>query len=170
LANPRWIAKRSPAHNSRFSMQAFAIHASIACSYSSYRHHCIRGRPIQVRLSARLGVSIEHPTAGRRTTACRFIQPSASQIVRITSEEEESILSASPSNQVSEAEVRDAPTESAWKDCMTCANSGFVPCRRCNATGLIQRKDAANVFYCPDCVGHKKLRCNACGGKCYMCD
>lgn len=61
-------------------------------------------------------------------------------------------------------------SESPWMDCTTCNNSGFVPCRTCGATGMVKRSSSPNMFYCPDCVGHKKLRCPACGGKCYMCE
>lgn len=54
--------------------------------------------------------------------------------------------------------------------CETCDDTGFVPCSTCNAQGHIRNPRSTNVFYCPDCVGHKKLRCPACGGKCYMCE
>lgn len=56
------------------------------------------------------------------------------------------------------------------QNCSTCNNSGFVPCSKCDAQGVIRNQRSVNVFYCPDCVGHKKLRCHACGGKCYMCE
>ncbi len=56
------------------------------------------------------------------------------------------------------------------EDCTTCESSGFVPCNHCNATGVVKNPNSVNVFYCPKCVGHRKLRCPACGGKCYMCD
>lgn len=54
--------------------------------------------------------------------------------------------------------------------CTTCDRTGFVPCTNCNATGVVKSPNSVNVFYCSKCVGHKKLRCPACGGKCYMCD
>lgn len=55
-------------------------------------------------------------------------------------------------------------------DCTTCHNSGFVPCTKCGAEGVVRNERSGNVFYCAQCVGHKKLRCPACGGKCYMCE
>lgn len=54
--------------------------------------------------------------------------------------------------------------------CDTCATTGFVPCKKCDGAGVIKNPRSSNVFFCPDCVGHKKLRCPACGGKCYMCE
>lgn len=56
------------------------------------------------------------------------------------------------------------------EECDTCKNSGFVPCGTCGGDGYVKNPRSINVFYCPDCVGHKKLRCPACGGKCYMCE
>lgn len=61
-------------------------------------------------------------------------------------------------------------TESPWLTCDVCRSTGFVPCRVCDASGMVQRPNSSNVFFCPQCVGHKKLRCPACGGKCYMCE
>lgn len=55
-------------------------------------------------------------------------------------------------------------------DCTMCMNSGFVGCSTCQSKGAIRNERSGNVFYCPDCVGHKKLRCPSCGGKCYMCE
>jgi hypothetical protein len=74
--------------------------------------------------------------------------------VRLDEEEEKAVVQ------------EDAP----WLTCGVCENSGFVPCRKCGATGMIRRADAVNVFYCGDCVGHKKIRCPSCGGRCYMCE
>lgn len=65
-----------------------------------------------------------------------------------------------------ETEKHDAPF---LENCPTCHNTGFVPCPKCNAEGFVRNSRSVNVFYCPDCVGHKKLRCPTCGGKCYMC-
>ena len=61
------------------------------------------------------------------------------------------------------------PDEPFLKHCATCANTGFVPCAACDAQGVVRNERSGNVFYCRECVGHKKLRCPACGGKCYMC-
>lgn len=61
------------------------------------------------------------------------------------------------------------PRETPWF-CKTCRNTGFVPCRACGASGIVKRAHAANVFFCDDCCGKKKLRCPECGGKCYMCE
>lgn len=63
-----------------------------------------------------------------------------------------------------------SPDPPFLNDCQTCNNTGFVPCSKCNAEGLIRNPRSVNVFYCPDCVGYKKLRCPTCGGKCYLCD
>lgn len=62
------------------------------------------------------------------------------------------------------------PDPKFLEDCQTCQNSGFVPCSKCEAKGYIRNPRSPNVFYCPDCVGHAKLRCPTCGGKCYMCE
>lgn len=56
------------------------------------------------------------------------------------------------------------------EECDTCSNTGFIPCPKCDAKGYIKNPRSVNVFYCPDCVGHRKLRCPTCGGKCYMCE
>lgn len=56
------------------------------------------------------------------------------------------------------------------ESCDTCRNSGFVPCKDCNSLGYVRREGQTNVFYCMSCVGHGKVRCPSCGGKCYMCD
>lgn len=72
----------------------------------------------------------------------------------------------SPAHQVVDADAEESP----WMNCDVCFNTGFVSCRACDATGVIQRSNAPNVFFCPECVGHKKLRCPTCGGKCYMCE
>lgn len=61
------------------------------------------------------------------------------------------------------------PDRPFLESCATCDNTGFVPCSTCIGQGVVQNKRSVNVFYCPDCVGHKKVRCPACGGKCYMC-
>lgn len=55
------------------------------------------------------------------------------------------------------------------EDCDVCKSTGFVPCSKCGAEGFIRNPRSKNAFYCPVCVGHKKVRCPSCGGKCYMC-
>lgn len=55
------------------------------------------------------------------------------------------------------------------EDCNVCKSTGFVPCSKCDAEGFIRNPRSKNAFYCPVCVGHKKVRCPSCGGKCYMC-
>lgn len=55
------------------------------------------------------------------------------------------------------------------EDCGVCKSTGFVPCSKCDAEGFIRNPRSKNAFYCPVCVGHKKVRCPSCGGKCYMC-
>lgn len=56
------------------------------------------------------------------------------------------------------------------ENCEACNNSGFVACATCDSQGVVRNERSGNVFFCPDCVGHKKLRCPSCGGKCYMCE
>jgi len=51
--------------------------------------------------------------------------------------------------------------------CEGCGDSGFVPCSRCEGSGKIQGE--IYVDFCDICVGHGKVRCPVCGGKCYMC-
>lgn len=58
--------------------------------------------------------------------------------------------------------------------CDVCKGSGFVPCGECGGKGAVTRTSPDGRYsmavICPTCVGYKKLRCEACGGKCYMCD
>jgi hypothetical protein len=72
-------------------------------------------------------------------------------------------------NELESSESIEEKLDAPWLTCDVCENTGFVPCKTCGATGMIRRGDAVNVFYCGDCVGHKKLRCPVCGGRCYMC-
>lgn len=75
---------------------------------------------------------------------------------------------SSPSGLVDELPLGDDPE--FLPACETCQTTGFVPCKNCDATGVVKNERSSNVFFCPICVGHKKLRCPACGGKCYMCE
>lgn len=77
------------------------------------------------------------------------------------------VLDSSNLNQVPELEGPDPPF---LENCETCHNTGFVICTTCKGQGHLKNPRSVNVFYCPDCVGHKKLRCPTCGGKCYMCE
>jgi hypothetical protein len=67
------------------------------------------------------------------------------------------------------AEIQDTP----WM-CSVCHNTGFIPCRKCGASGVLRTGKSVNVFFCQDCTGKKKLPCpeppEGCGGKCYMCE
>lgn len=65
--------------------------------------------------------------------------------------------------------AKDGPLETPWL-CKACKNTGFVPCLKCGASGIVKRSQTANAFFCEDCCGKKKLRCPECGGKCYMCE
>lgn len=74
-------------------------------------------------------------------------------------------------NPLPESEVSSlGPDPPFLEECEVCNNTGFVPCSNCLATGVIRNERSGNVFYCLDCVGHKKVRCPSCGGKCYMCE
>lgn len=61
----------------------------------------------------------------------------------------------------------------SMQGCGVCGGSGFVSCGECEGTGAVERSSADGehkmAVLCPACVGYKKLRCPACGGKCYMC-
>lgn len=63
---------------------------------------------------------------------------------------------------------------SAVERCEVCGGSGFVSCGECEGKGAVGRSSPDGkhqmVVTCPACVGYKRLRCQACGGKCYMCD
>lgn len=62
----------------------------------------------------------------------------------------------------------------AMERCQVCGGSGFLPCWECQGKGAVSRSSPDGKYQlaviCPTCVGYKKLRCDACGGKCYMCD
>ena len=66
--------------------------------------------------------------------------------------------------------VESAGESEFLENCETCGNTGFVECHKCKGSGMIRNPRSVNVFYCPVCVGHKKVRCPSCGGKCYMCE
>ena len=53
------------------------------------------------------------------------------------------------------------------ENCATCANTGFTPCSVCEGKGYIKKGELA--AFCPACTGYKKIRCDACGGKCFKC-
>lgn len=61
------------------------------------------------------------------------------------------------------------PDPPFMEDCNLCKSSGFIPCSKCGAEGFIRNPRSKNAFYCPVCVGHRKIRCPSCGGRCYMC-
>lgn len=62
----------------------------------------------------------------------------------------------------------------AVENCDVCCKTGFVPCGECEGRGAVARSSPDGkhtvAVTCPVCVGYKRLRCPACGGKCYMCD
>ena len=52
-------------------------------------------------------------------------------------------------------------------DCVRCGNTGFVLCSKCLGSGQTRR--GSMTLSCPICVGHGKIRCDACGGMCVHC-
>ncbi|CAM9371760.1 unnamed protein product [Choristocarpus tenellus] len=62
----------------------------------------------------------------------------------------------------------------AVEHCPTCGGSGFTTCPECNGKGILLRSSPGGehqvAVTCTACVGYKRLRCQTCGGKCYMCD
>eukprot|EP00752_Nemacystus_decipiens_P016483 g14734.t1 len=80
-----------------------------------------------------------------------------------------------PADTVDEMESEVLHTGSpAMENCDVCMKSGFVPCGECEGRGAVTRSSPDGkhtvAVTCPVCVGYKRLRCPACGGKCYMCD
>lgn len=67
---------------------------------------------------------------------------------------------------------RSAEIDARLEGCPRCGGSGFVVCGECEGKGHIVRK-APNgqslADICMSCVGHKKVPCPQCGGKCYLC-
>lgn len=67
---------------------------------------------------------------------------------------------------------RSAEIDARLEGCPRCGGSGFVVCGECEGKGHIVRK-APNgqrvADICMSCVGHKKVPCTQCGGKCYLC-
>lgn len=56
--------------------------------------------------------------------------------------------------------------------CKRCGGTGFIDCDVCENKGHVIREAEGHrvADICPACVGHRKLRCPECGGKCYMCE
>lgn len=62
--------------------------------------------------------------------------------------------------------------EDRIKGCLRCGGTGFIDCDVCGTKGHVVRTAEGFTVadICPACVGHKKLPCPDCGGKCYMCE
>lgn len=57
--------------------------------------------------------------------------------------------------------------DSSVNECQVCQSSGFIPCSECVGVGHVSRGTMS--ITCPTCVGNKRVRCPACGGKCISC-
>lgn len=66
---------------------------------------------------------------------------------------------------------RSAGIEERLEGCPRCGGGGFVACGACEGKGHVVRSvDGHTVAdVCNVCVGHKKVPCPQCGGKCYLC-
>lgn len=66
---------------------------------------------------------------------------------------------------------RSANIAERLEGCPRCGGSGFVSCPLCEGKGHIAKTvngyTVADI--CMSCVGHKKIPCTQCGGKCYLC-
>lgn len=105
----------------------------------------------------------------RLVGSARRIQNASYTVHEVTDEDSFEKPHPTPAQEAPESTLP-SPDPPFLIECGTCNNTGFVPCPKCNAEGFIRNPRSVNVFYCPDCVGYKKLRCPKCGGKCYLCD
>lgn len=54
--------------------------------------------------------------------------------------------------------------------CQTCQNEGVVVCAACNGSGLRPAEpNEVYRYFCPVCLGQKRVRCPDCGGRCLAC-
>ena len=50
--------------------------------------------------------------------------------------------------------------------CNCCKGEGYVPCRRCGATGKFEAHGLlAKEQTCPECDGRRYVKCPACNGR-----
>lgn len=122
------------------------------------------GKPVTLRNQIAPGVSAVSPTT-RQSRYVASVAESNPSFVVIPDDGDDNITV-----RVIPTRLDMGPDPEFIEKCPTCDNTGFVPCTTCDAQGVIKNPRSVNVFYCPDCVGHRKLRCPACGGKCYMCE
>ncbi|KAG5181947.1 hypothetical protein JKP88DRAFT_221612 [Tribonema minus] len=98
-----------------------------------------------------------------------FLKPKAVPLMQLD-------IPAPPATAASTHDDADGP-------CAVCAGTGFVPCGDCAGAGHRVLTAAATAtgaaaaagrqrsltVTCPVCVGYAKVRCTACGGRCYLC-
>lgn len=106
--------------------------------------------------------------------ALASIPSKPSYVIHTLDGDDEDVVTLSSSSESSNTSVSGEPLPGPdppfLLDCKMCQNTGFINCSTCKSEGVVRNERSGNVFYCPDCVGHKKLRCPSCGGKCYMCE
>lgn len=141
-----------------------------AASYVGFVPSCIRLRDAKWNAT-----QYQCDTSGTRPYIAkkpRSVLMSDSSYVVIHEDDEEAGITPTLFTSSSSSIANDTlgPDQPFIEDCDTCNNTGFVLCTTCNGDGYLKNPRSSNVFYCHVCVGHKKLRCPSCGGKCYMCE
>lgn len=66
---------------------------------------------------------------------------------------------------------RSVEIEERLEGCPRCGGTGFIECHSCEGKGhVIKTVNGFTVAdVCMTCVGHKRVPCPQCGGKCYLC-
>ncbi|KAK4529697.1 hypothetical protein CCYA_CCYA02G0554 [Cyanidiococcus yangmingshanensis] len=115
------------------------------------------------------------PGFGRRKNASAFWQ------TLLLSESPEQSLESLGRLPVDSATSSDADRSQYEKDmerlrsldpetCQTCQNEGVVVCAACNGSGLRPAEpNEVYRYFCPVCLGQKRVRCPDCGGRCLAC-